>query len=380
VLIDVIIVAATIGVAVWGYIRGFSAGGLALIGFGVGVVLGSRVAPLLLDGGLRDPYAPVMALTGALLFGAIIAAVLERFAFRVRRPMLRRPLLDGIAGAAVAVCLGMVVVWALGALAVRVKSLRHTVTESTVVDNLNAILPPAGPLLHPVTEFTPLPVIAGPSANVGPTNPEIKRDKQVKRAARSVVKVTSVACGHTVSGSGWIARPGVVVTNAHVVAGSEDIRVQVEGEGKLLNARPIWYDDKVDVAVLRVSPTGSPRLRVARTSRPGTFAAVLGFPGGGQYEVRPARVGRTAQIAGRKVENQLLKRKVTSMRAIVLPGNSGGPVVDDRGRVVTMVFAGQKHDEGGSSGHTAYGVPLADIRIALKRAGQLADTGDCNQE
>jgi hypothetical protein len=380
VLIDAIIIAGIVGVAVWGYMRGFSAGGLALIGFGAGVVIGSRVAPLLLDGGLRDPYAPVMALTGALLFGAIIAALLERFAFQVRRPMLRRPTLDGIAGALVAACLGLTVVWALGALAVRVKDWRRTVADSSVIDNLNSILPPAGPLLKPVTENTPLPVISGPSANVGPVNPQIKRDKQVKAAARSIVKVSSVACGHQLSGSGWVARDGMVVTNAHVIAGSEDIRVQVEGEGRLITARPVWYDDKVDVAVLRLNGGREvPRLKLARRARPGSFAAVLGFPAGGQYQVRPARVGRTASIPGRRVDKALLDRKVTSIRAIVRPGNSGGPVVDANGRVVTVVFAGQKPAHG-TSGHTAYGVPISDVRVALKRAGQLADTGECAEE
>ena len=379
-LIDLIIVAAVIGVAVWGYIRGFSAGGLALIGFGAGVVLGSRVAPLILDGGLRDPYAPVMALPGALLLGAIFAAILERFAFQVRRPMLRRPLLDGVTGALVAACLGLVVVWAVGAAAVRVKDWREPVADSSVIDKLNAVLPPAGPLLKPVTEFTPLPVISGPSANVGPVNPNITRDKQVKRAARSIVKVSSVACDHQLNGSGWIARRGVVVTNAHVVAGSEDIRVQVEGEGPLRTAEPIWYDAKVDIAVLEVSGLrGVPALKMVREAKPGTFAAVLGFPSGGRYQVRPARVGRTADIPGRKVDKSLIDREVTSIRATVRPGNSGGPVVDGRGRVVTTVFAGQKPAHG-TEGHTAYGVPVSEARVALKRAGQLADTGECGDD
>lgn len=380
-LIDLIIIALTIAVALWGYYRGFSAGGLALIGFGGGVVLGSRVAPLLLDGGLRDPYAPLMALPGALIFGAIFAAVLERFAFRVRRPMLRFSVVDGVAGGLVAACLGLVVVWALGAAAVRVGDFRDTVRESSVIDNLNAVLPPAGPLLKARTEFDFLPVIAGPPARVGAANPNIKRDRQVKRAARSVVKVSAVACGHQVNGSGWIARNGIVVTNAHVVAGSEDMRVQLEGEGRLQNARAIWYDAENDIAILRAPGlTGVSPLPVARSAPPGTLAAVLGFPAGGAYVVRPARIGRTARITGRRFDKKLLKRTVTSIRAIVRAGNSGGPVIDGRGRAVTMIFSRQEPIHGNSGGHTAYGVPIAQVRLALKRAGGPADTGDCIEE
>jgi len=379
VLIDLVIIALTIAVGIWGYIRGFSAGGLALIGFGAGVVLGSRVAPLILDGGLRDPYAPHLALPGALLFGAIIAAVLERFAYRVRRPMLRFGAIDGVAGALVTACLGLVVVWAVGAVAVRVDGFRDTVRDSSVVDNLNAVLPPAGPLLKARTEFAPLPVIAGPPARVGAANPNITRDAQVKRAARSVVKVTAVACDHQVNGSGWIARSGIVVTNAHVVAGSEDMRVQLEGEGMPLEAKPIWYDRGADIAVLAVPRvTGVPPLRIAPGASAGTQAAVLGFPGGGAYRVRPARIGGTAKIPGRRYEKSLLERKVTSIRAIVRPGNSGGPVIDGRGRAVTMIFAGQKMSQG-TGGHTAYGVPIAEVRLALKRARGPVDTGNCDE-
>jgi S1-C subfamily serine protease len=191
------------------------------------------------------------------------------------------------------------------------------------------------------------------------------------------VKVSSVACDQQLNGSGWIARRGVVVTNAHVVAGSEDIRVQVEGQGPLRTARPIWYDAKADIAVLRVPGLrGVPALKMVGKAKPGTFAAVLGFPTGGQYKVGPARVGRTADIPGRKVDKSLIDRRVTSIRATVRPGNSGGPVVDGSGRVVTTVFAGQKPAHG-TEGHTAYGVPVSDARVALKRAGQLADTGEC---
>lgn len=380
-LIDLAIIAALIAVGAWGYIRGFSAGGLALIGFGGGVVLGSRVAPLLLDGGLRDPYAPMVALPGALILGAIIAAVLERFAFRLRRPMLRLRGLDGVAGAVVAACLGLVVVWALGAAAVRVDGLRKTVRESSVIDNLNAVLPPAGPLLKARHEFAPLPVIAGPPARVGAANPNIKRDRQVKNAARSIVKINAIACGHQLSGSGWIARNGIVVTNAHVIAGSEDMRVQLEGEGRLQDARPIWFDRDTDIAVLRVPGiTGVPHLKTTDSAKAGTHAAVLGFPGGGRYTVRPARIGQTADIPGRRFEKSLLERRATSIRAIVRPGNSGGPVVDGQGRVVTMIFAGQKRAQGTTGGHTAYGVPISEVRLALKRAGRPADTGNCDEE
>lgn len=379
-LIDLIIVAAAIGAAVWGYHAGFGAGGLALFGFGAGVVLGSRLTPLVLDEGLRDPYAPIIALPGALILGAIFAAILERFALGVRRRIVRKPLLDGAAGAAVAACLALVVVWAVGAAAARVDDLRDDVRDSSVIDRLNAVVPPAGPLLRAHTEPDSLPEVAGPSAGVRAGNPIIKRDPQVREAAGSVVKVTAVACEHQGGGSGWVARDGgIVVTNAHVVKGSEDMRVQRRGVGPPHEANAIFFDERRDIAVLHAPAlAGTPALPIAQTARRGTVAAVLGFPGGA-YSVRPARVGGTAKVPGRRVAKELVKRKVTSLRAIVRAGNSGGPVVDGGGRVVAVIFAGQA-PENRRGGHTAYGVPVADVRRALARARGPVDTGGCEDE
>ena len=374
-LIDLVIIGITVGLAVWGYLRGFSADGFALIGLGVGALLGSRLAPLMLDGGLEDPYAPVVAVPAALVVGAVMAAALERLAVQVRRrPTLHRSLPDGVAGAAVAVCLGLIAFWGLGAAAARVDDLRASVRDSTVIDNLNAVLPPPGPLVSPEEESDPLPIIAGPAPGVRAATQGIKRDPQVRAAARSVVKMVALACGHSGSGTGWVMGDGLVVTNAHVVAGSDEIRVQIRGRGMLHEAEPIWYDAGNDIAIVRAQGVrGVPALPIELKPRPGTPAAVLGFPGGGPYKVKAARLGRTAKIPGRKVEGEFVKRKVTSLRAAIRPGNSGGPAVDGRGRVVTVVFAGAK------GGHSAYGVPMPVVAKARRRAGPPVETGKCRE-
>ena len=168
---------------------------------------------------------------------------------------------------------------------------------------------------------------------------------------------------------------GVVVTNAHVVAGSDEIRVQVQGRGMLHEAEPIWYDAQNDIAIVRAeSARGIPALPVVLEPRPGTSAAVLGFPGGGAYKVKAARLGQTAKIPGRKVEGRFVRREVTSLRAAIKPGNSGGPAVDRRGRVITTVFAGAK------GGHSAYGVPMAVVAKARRRAGPPVETGRCREQ
>ena len=372
-LIDLVIIGITIAVAVWGYRRGFSSDGLALLGFGAGALLGARIGPLLLEGGTRDPYAPVVAVPAALVIGGLFATVVERLASRARRPTLQGKLPDGVAGATIAVCLGLIGVWVVGAAATKVDSLRDTVRESTVLDNMNAVVPPPGPLGDEEPGSDPLPVIAGPSPGVRPGSQAIKRDPQVRAAAGSVAKVVAEGCGHGATGTGWVAADGRVVTNAHVVQGASEIRVQIGGRGPVQEAHSIWYDRANDIAIVKsqglaqVTP-----LPIVLRPKPGTSAAILGFPGGGAYKVNPARLGRTARIPGRRVGREFVKRKVVSLRARARPGNSGGPAVDRRGRVATVVFAGRDR------GHGGYGVPMATVAAALRKAGPRVGTGRCH--
>ena len=371
-ILDLIIVVLTAGMVVWGYLRGMHAGGLILLGFGAGVLLGSRVAPLVLDGGLHDPFAPVIALPAALLFGAALAAALGQLGSRLRRRLRRGSRLDAAGGALLAGLLGLVMVWIVAAVAATVDSLEDRLRDSEIIAGLNEVLPPPGPLLKPMAPYEDrLPLIAGRKARVGPPSRGIKNDPEVQDAARSVVKLYGTGCG--VGGSGWIAGDGIVVTNAHVVAGSDNTLVQIEGKGDRHASEAIWFDDFNDVAILRTPGVrGEPALPIDVKPEPGTFAGALGFPGGGPYKVKPARVGNTSSRTGFRLEpGDRSRRSVTFLRAGVIGGNSGGPVVDGKGRVVAMVFGGR------DGGHTAYAVPTAVVKRALGRAGPPVDTGRC---
>jgi S1-C subfamily serine protease len=300
-----------------------------------------------------------------------MAAALERLGFGVRRQLRGRGRLDALGGALLAGCVGLVLVWVLAAVAANVGSLGEPLSRSAIIGGLNSLLPPPGPLLVAEQPSDPLPVIAGPRPGVGPASPRIKHDAQVRAAAASVVKVSGLPCGS--QGSGWIAADGIVVTNAHVVEGNDLSGVQVEGKGDSHEAEAIWFDRRNDIAILRAPGVSGERvLPIDASPEPGTFAAALGFPGGGPYTVTPVRIGRTTTIPGFRVEGgDLNKQSVTTMRAGVRPGNSGGPVVDGRGRAVAMVFAVRQ------GGHAAYGVPTRLVNRALGRAGPPVDTGEC---
>jgi hypothetical protein len=378
--LDWIIVAFTILMAVWGYGQGLIAGALSLVGFAAGAFIGSRLGPLLLTDGSHSPYAPLSALLGAVLIGGLLASGFELLGFHLRRRLGDRiGLLDGVGGGVLVACLGLFLVWIAGAVALQTpgaRELRQPIQRSAILKELNAVLPPSGPILQALARFDPFPSINGPSANVAPPDPKIARDPDVAAARRSVVRVLGTACGLGVQGSGWVAREGLVVTNAHVVAGQDDTTVQVGGEGAGLDAEAIWFDPRNDLSILRVRGiSGLPALRFNTNAAPGTAAAVLGFPQNGPYNVAPARLGQTATVVTQDAYGRgPVERPITSLRGRVQPGNSGGPAVDRSGRVLATIFATAT-----SRKRTGYGVPDSLVRDALRRARGTVDTGPCAQ-
>jgi S1-C subfamily serine protease len=190
-----------------------------------------------------------------------------------------------------------------------------------------------------------------------------------------VVKILGNACGLGVEGSGWVAGNGLVVTNAHVVAGQEDTRVLVRGREPGLDAVAVSFDARNDLAVLRVEDLDAPALTLARNPRSGTSAAILGFPGNGPYDVRAGRVGQTREVITQDAYGQgPVRRTITSLRGAVRSGNSGGPMVDADGEVVTTVFAATTSGPRGG-----FGVPNSIVRAALDRAAASngVSTGRC---
>jgi Trypsin-like peptidase domain/Colicin V production protein len=377
--IDWIIVGFTVLMAVWGYSQGLIVGALSLGGFAAGALLGSRLGPLLLEEGSRSPYAPLFALGGAVLIGGVLASGLEVVGFHLRG---RLPdafgVVDGVGGAALVACVGLGLAWLVGAVALQTpgaRELRRDIQRSKILAALNETLPPSGSLLNQLARFDPFPEIDGPAPGVGRPNPRIARDGDVRRAGGSVVKVLGTACGLGVQGSGWVAGDGVVVTNAHVVAGQDDTTVQVRGEGPRHDAQAIWFDARNDIAILSASGVaGTPALRLGPNAEPGTSAAILGFPENGPYDVEPGRLGPTTTVLSQDAYGRgPVRRRITTLRGLVRSGNSGGPMVDGEGRVVTTIFASTRGERAG------FGVPDSIVQSALRRAQAPVDTGPCAQ-
>ena len=372
--LDWIIVAFAAILAAFGFRRGFIVGVLSFAGFALGAFLGTRLAPLLLSQGSSSPYAPAFGLFGALLAGAILASGAEGIGFRVRRALLLPGLgaLDGLLGAALGIALALGVVWIVAAVVAQAPSetgLRKDIQRSAILGELNTLLPPSGSILNALARLDPLPSISGPSPDVPPPPAKIAHAPSVRRASASVVRVLGTACGLAIEGSGWVAAPGEVVTNAHVVAGERDTTVEPGGHAPTIPARVLAYDPREDVAVLAVPGLDEPALELAADPRSGEAGAILGYPENGPFDARSARIGRTQTVlTDDAYGNGPVHRLLTPLRGLVRPGNSGGPLVDGSGHVLTTVFAGTV----GNGPHGGYGVANSTVARVLEKAAARA--------
>jgi S1-C subfamily serine protease len=377
--LDWIIVAFVVVMAMWGFLQGLIVGALSLGGFAVGAFAGARLAPLLLSDGSHSPYAPLFALLGALLLGGILAMGLESLGFKLRG-LLVGPLgiVDSVGGAILLGAVGLGIAWLFGAVALQTpgaRELRRDIQRSTILSRLNRDLPPSDSFLNALARFDPFPSVSGRVPELARPNTRLVRDPEVRAATRSTVRVLGTACGLGVEGSGWIAAPGVVVTNAHVVAGEHDTTVQPLGAGPRYDARAIWFDPRNDIAILRVNGIDNLKpLKLDVNAPANRSGAVIGYPENGPLDVQPARLGPTITALSQDAYGRgPLRRRITTLRGLVRSGNSGGPLVDGHGRVLTTIFASSV----ARGKHAGYGVPDSVLSKALDRARGSVSTGPC---
>jgi S1-C subfamily serine protease len=374
-VVDFVILALVALMALQGFARGFIVGAMALIGFIGGGFIGSRIAPLLLSGGAHSPYSALFSLGGAVILGGLLASIFEGVARRVRRfiwlPGLR--IVDGMLGAILTAVIGLGMAWITGAVLLQTSSqfslppsIRHSIASSLILSNLDKVLPPSGPILDALGRIDPLENVTGSIANVPAPDNAIVYAHGVSAASSSVVKVLGTACGFGIEGSGWVAGAGLVVTNAHVVAGETDTVVQLRGLGPDLRAQVLVFDPHNDIAVLRVPALHAPALRLARDPVSGESAAILGFPLNHSFRLVPARLGATQMTNTTNAYGNPTMRVISSLRGRVQSGNSGGPLVDAGGQVIGTIFAeitNAPHNE-----NSGLSVPNSVVKAELEKA------------
>jgi uncharacterized membrane protein required for colicin V production len=372
--------------AAGGTTQGFLASALGFVGFMGGALLGARLGPLVLPEQVDDVNAPVAAIFGATLLGIVLGVALQRLGDRLHHRLRSRPgallrSIDAGLGAVFTAALVVLAAWFVSAMVLQTPgvpgSWRTQVRESALLRELRRELPPADDALALLSRFDPLPGFAGPQALVDAPDQGIVDVPGVRTGRRGVVRVEGSACGVGVVGTGWVARTGYVVTNQHVVAGEDDTTVISAVDGQRYSARVVAVNRIQDIAVLAVDGLETTPLRTAERSPSGGSAAILGYPLAGPFRSRAARIGRAQTVTGQDSYGAgPVRRRVLPFRGLVQQGNSGGPLVDRRGRVVGTVFASSTQ-EGQRRG---YAVPNDVVKAAVAAADRTrpVDPGPCS--
>jgi hypothetical protein len=347
-----VIVAATVVGVANGFSRGFWLSLAQYVGLLVGVIAGATAAQGLLDFlQINNPSARPLGAVLVLIIGGSLGSSIG---FAAGQPIRQRILkervhttADSAAGAALSAIAVLAMCWFLGLSFSRGPSpdLAYLLQRSTVLHALDSVAPRPPAFLARVEGI--LSGVSFPSVFLGldPTNlpgalpiPASVDTPGIAHAAGVTVKVVSNGCGGLVTGSGFPIGNSLIITNAHVVSGTTDHRIQTP-DGTVLGATVVYFDPDVDVAILRVPGYAGPALQLARGDR-GTQGAVIGYPGGGPERVEPAVVDGTITADGRDIYNSgQVTRQIFVLQSHVRPGNSGGPLVDMNGDVLGLVFA-----------------------------------------
>lgn len=384
---DLVLLALSAGAAYTGYRRGALLQVLAYGGLGAGLVAGALLAPYLARVAERPEAQAGIALGTFLALGLVGDGIgwLVGSGLRAATHRSRLRAVDRAAGALFSVGALLLATWFLALNLVHGPSptLAREIRRSAIVRGLAATLPEPPPLLAQVRRFLNRfgfpEVFAGlppaPAAPVqGPARREVRR--AVAAADDATVQVVGEACGRIQEGSGFLAAPGYIVTNAHVVAGVDAPEVR-EADGAAHAATTVLFDPRLDLAVLRVAePVGPPLPLATEPAERGDGAAVLGYPEGGGLAAVPAAVRARLEAVGRDIYGRgRVRRDVYELQAEVRPGNSGGPFVDADGTALGVVFAGSTTDPG-----IGYALAAEEVGPVVERAqGRTAavPTGPC---
>ena len=355
--LDLAILAVAFVAAVSGWRSGALGSLLSFIGVVLGAVAGVLLAPHLvgnIDGPRTKLFATLFLILALVVIGEIAGVVLGR---AVRGAMRNSGLraIDSIIGAALQLVTVLVAAWLLATPLTSQPTLAGAVRGSKVLSEVDALAPewlkkvPAR--LAGLLDTSGLPAVLEPFSRtpivaVDAPDAALTSSPAVEATRNSVVKIRGVApsCQKVLEGSGFVIAPNRVMSNAHVVAGAETVTVEVGGQS--YDASVISYDPNQDISILAVPDLPSvPLIFDDSEAEPTTDAIVMGYPGGGDFTATPARVRETIELNGPDIYNSTtVNRNVYTIRGTVRQGNSGGPMIDEDGRVLGVVFGAAVDD------------------------------------
>ncbi|WP_459968569.1 acid resistance serine protease MarP [Mycobacterium sp. MUNTM1] len=389
--LDVAVLAVAFIAAISGWRSGALGSLLSFVGVLLGAIAGVLLAPHLVSH-IAAPRAKLFAalflILALVVIGEVAGVVLGR---AVRGAIRSRSIrtVDSVIGVAVQLVVVLTAAWLLATPLTQSKDqpeLAAAVRGSRVLAQVNDLAPPwlktVPKRLSALLNTSGLPAVLEPFSRtpvipVASPDPELAGNPVVQATAPSVVKVRSLApsCQKVLEGSGFVIAPDRVMTNAHVVAGSNS--VQIYASGSPLDATVVSYDPAVDIAILAVPNLPPPPLAFAQgDAKTGASVVVLGYPGGGNFTATPARIRELIKLSGPDIyrDPAPVTRDVYTIRASVEQGNSGGPLIDLDGHVLGVVFGAAVDDP-----DTGFVLTADEVASQLSRIGdtQLVGTGSC---
>lgn len=393
--VDVVVLLLAFIAAVSGWRHGVAVALLSFVGVLTGAVLGVRIAPLIAAGVEAPTTRIIVSIVVVVLLVALGETTGVFFGRRIRDRITRERTLqiDSTLGSVVQAGTVVLAAWlvALPLASASFPGLAAGVRNSEVLSAVDSVMPegakalPAelGRLLNNsgfpnvLDPFTETPV-----APVGEPNPLLAQSPVVAEVASSVLKVRGRApsCARQLEGTGFVIGPELVLTNAHVVAGTSETAVEVQGRRGRISEEPaevVLYDPAIDLAVLRVPDLDAdPLVFEPRPATTGEDAVVLGYPLDGPFTATAAKIRSMINLKGPNIyDNGEVTREVYTVRAVVRSGNSGGPMIAPDGRVLGVVFGAALDDQ--ETGFVLTNSQVAGVVQAAPGLQREVDTGNC---
>ncbi len=387
-LLDWVLVVLVLTYALSGYWQGFVTGAFATSGLLLGGLGGILLAPVALGDANPSLLVSLGALFIVILTASLGQALLQYAGAQLRGRIKWQParVVDAVGGAALSGVAVLIVAWALGVAVSgsRIGVVTPLVRDSAVLAKVDSVLPSAASgglaAFNNVVGASFFPRYLEPFAReqiveVAPGPRRLLTDPDVDAAAASVLKVRgNNVCGRGVEGTGFLYAPDRLMTNAHVVAGVNDPGIEIDGS--TVPATVVYYNSDLDIAVLALDSASVPVLSFDGSGQPDQGVAVLGYPEDGPYDVETGRIRSEQRLRSPDIYGEgAVIREVFSLRSLVRPGNSGGPIVSSAGDVLGVVFAASVTDP-----ETGYALTAEQVSRSAQIGEQntaAVSTGDC---
>jgi len=389
-VVDGILILLMLVFAISGYRQGFVIGALSFGGFFSGVLIGLQVGPLIADK-FSDPTARLVVSLASIFALAVLGQTLAGWlGTHLRRQISSKPLqrVDDAGGALISLVAVLLVAWLIAVPlgSTPFEGLNREVRSSAILGGIDSLMPEQAQALSSALRETldtnGFPDVFGGLAptkttQVAAPDPALKGSQIVQKSKSSVIKVlgTAPSCSRRIEGSGFAYADERVMTNAHVVAGTRDVAVEVNGNR--LQGKVVVYDPERDLAVVYVPGLRAPIMPfVAKPAATGASAIVLGYPQDGPYDAQSARVSDVSRITGPDIyDSGDVTREIYTIRSLVRSGNSGGPLITPTGQVLGVIFAAAADDKNtGFALTAAEAAPVAQEGLARTRG---VSTDDC---